>query len=128
LGPYQDADYERERGRYYKIFETLADITIQDSNAHNNINRLLGIKPMGQEWIDYPFIFYRTMARICKINTLIYAPMPRLLISSLVNTSTQQAEARSFNSVETRLPKGFSKRWGSNLVLLRSEPSVYIKK
>jgi hypothetical protein len=56
------------------------------------------------------------------------ASMPCLLISSLVNTSTRQAEAHSFNSLETRLLKGFSKRWGSNLVLLRSEPSVYIKK
>jgi predicted small integral membrane protein len=71
---------------------------------------------------------YRTLARIRVKNSRIANISWCLPISSLVNTSTQQAEAHSFNNLETRLPKGFSKRWGSNLVLLRSGPSVYVKK
>jgi len=53
--------------------------------------------------------------------------MPRLLITSLVNTSTQQAEASSFNSLETRLLKGFSKRWESSLAPLLGNLLVYVK-
>src|SRR5213080_1841493 len=49
---------------------------------------------------------------------LIDAATRRSLNLSLVNILTQQAEACSFNSLETRLLKGFNKRLGSNLALL----------
>jgi hypothetical protein len=65
--------YSSEKDRYFRIFQAIAEMVVKEIGGISSLENLIRIRPLRGEWLNYPYVFYKTKKDINDLEaTIVY--------------------------------------------------------